>query len=221
MSGMSHAITIKTPLRVRKEHAEKGLTVYSCLGTPVDCVKLALNKLVDRKPDLLLSGINHGSNASASVVYSGTIAAAMEGCINMIPSAGFSLLDLSHDADFEPSKKIAKKIVTNLIENGLPEGVCLNVNIPALPFEELKGIKICRQTKGYWQEEYIRRVDPYNHEYFWLTGSYLNQEENAKDTDEYALKRNYVSVVPITVDLTSYKGIHYLNTWDLNTIWGK
>lgn len=221
MSGMSHAITIKTPLRARKEHDEKGLTIYSCQGTPVDCVKLALNKLVNRKPDLLLSGINHGSNASASVVYSGTMAAAIEGCINLIPSAGFSLLDFSHDADFEPSKTVVRKIVSNLINNGIPEGVCLNVNIPAIPFGEIKGIMVCRQTRGSWKEEYISRIDPHNREYFWLTGSYHNHEKDATDTDEYALKMNYVSVVPISVDFTSYEGIRYLNTWDLNTIWGK
>ncbi len=221
MSGMSHAITIKTPLRAKKEHDGDGLTIYSCQGTPVDCVKLALNKLSARKPDLLLSGINHGSNASASVVYSGTMAAAMEGCINLIPSAGFSLLDFSHDADFEPSKKVLKKVISNIIDNGLPEGVCLNVNIPAVSFDQIKGMKVCRQTKGSWKEEYIRRIDPHNREYYWLTGSYLNHEENATDTDEYALKMNYVSIVPVTVDLTSYEGIRYLNTWDLNTIWGK
>ena len=221
MSGMSHAITVKTPLRARKELEEEGLTIYSCQGTPVDCVKLALNKLIDRQPDLLLSGINHGSNSSASVIYSGTMAAAMEGCVNSIPSAGFSLLDFSHEADFGASRIVARKIISNVVNHGLPEGVCLNVNIPAVPFEEIKGLKVCRQTKGCWKEEFVKRIDPYNREYYWLTGSYLNHEEDAEDTDEYALKMNYVSVVPIRVDLTSYKGIRYLNTWDLNTVWVK
>lgn len=221
MSGMSHAITIKTPLRVKKEKEEQGLTVYSCQGTPVDCVKLALNKLVDRKPDLLLSGINHGSNASSSIVYSGTMAAAIEGCINQIPSAGFSLLDFSPDADFTAAAKVIEKIISNIIQSGLPEGVCLNVNIPAVPFAELKGMKVCRQTKGCWKEEFVRRVDPHNGEYFWLTGSYLNYEENADDTDEYALTHSYVSIVPVRVDLTSHEGIRFLNSWDLNTIWEK
>jgi 5'-nucleotidase len=149
------------------------------------------------------------------------MAAAMEGCVNSIPSAGFSLLDFSHEADFEASKIVARKIISNIVNLGLPEGVCLNVNIPAVPFEELKGLKVCRQTKGCWKEEFVKRIDPYNREYYWLTGSYLNQEEHAEDTDEYALKMNYVSVVPIRVDLTSYEGIGYLNTWDLNTIWVK
>jgi len=221
MSGMSHAITIKTPLRVKKEHEEAGLSIYSCQGTPVDCVKLAMNKLAARKPDLLLSGINHGSNASSGVVYSGTMAAAMEGCINLIPSAGISLLDFSPDADFSASEKVTARIIANMMEPGLPEGVCLNVNIPAVPFNELKGMRICRQTKGCWKEEFVRRVDPHNGEYFWLTGSYLNLEEDAEDTDEYALKMNYVSVVPVRVDLTSQKGITFLKSWDLNTIWEK
>jgi len=221
MSGMSHAITIKTPLRVKKEHEEAGLTIYSCQGTPVDCVKLALNKLTSKKPDLLLSGINHGSNASSSVVYSGTMAAAMEGCINLIPSAGFSLLDFSPGADFAASGKVVAKLIANIIESGLPEGVCLNVNIPAVPFREIKGMKICRQTKGCWKEEFVRRVDPYNGEYFWLTGSYLNLEEDAEDTDEYALRNNYVAIVPTRVDLTSQQGINFLKSWDLNTIWEK
>jgi 5'-nucleotidase len=221
MSGMSHAITIKTPLRAKKVHHEKGLKIYSCLGTPVDCIKLALNQLTGRKPDLILSGINHGSNSSSSVVYSGTMAAAMEGCINLIPSAGFSLLDFNHNADFDASVKIAKKFIQNIVSEGLPEGVCLNVNIPAIAFDEIKGVKICRQTKGYWKEEFVKRVDPHNGEYYWLTGSYFNQEMDAHDTDEYALSQNYVSVVPIRVDLTSEKGMDYLRSWDLNTLWKK
>jgi 5'-nucleotidase len=218
MSGMSHAITIKNPLRARKVEEQKGLTVYSCYGTPVDCVKLALNQMLDRKPDLILSGINHGSNSSSSVVYSGTMAVAMEGCINLIPSAGFSLLDYDHDADFEASKKIASKIVDNIVEQGLPEGICLNVNIPATGYSALKGIKICRQTRGYWKEEFVKRVDPHNAEYYWLTGYYFNQEEEAEDTDEFALKSGYVSVVPIQVDLTAYQAFNHFKNWNLNSL---
>ncbi len=158
MSGMSHAITIKNPLRANKIREEKDLVVYSCDGTPVDCVKLALNQLTTRRPDIVLSGINHGSNSSSSVVYSGTMAAAMEGCINFIPSAGFSLLDYDPDADFSSAKIIVKKIIENIIQHKLPEGVCLNVNIPAIGLEEMKGIKICRQTKGYWKEEFVKEA---------------------------------------------------------------
>ena len=221
MSGMSHAITIKTPLRAKKVLDENGLKIFSCQGTPVDCVKLALNQLAEKKPDLVLSGINHGSNSSASIIYSGTMAVAMEGCVNLIPSLGFSLLNFDPDADFTAAKKIVRKLIENTIENGLPEGICLNVNIPAVDFQHLKGIKICRQTKGCWKEEFVKRVDPYNGEYYWLTGSYFNQEEDAVDTDEYALKNNYVSVVPVRVDLTAHEGLLHLRSWDLNTIWEK
>lgn len=217
MSGMSHAITIKTPLRAKKIKSDKGIEIYSCEGTPVDCVKLAINQLLPRKPDLLLAGINHGSNSSSSVVYSGTMAIAMEGCINQIASAGFSLLDISPDADFSAASKIAGKIISNIIEKGLPDGVCLNINIPSIPYRELKGIKVCRQTKGMWKEEFIKRIDPHNGEYYWLTGTYFNQEEDSDDTDEYVLKKGFVSVVPIEVDLTAYSALSHFNDWDLNS----
>lgn len=216
MSGMSHAITIKTPLRVRKIYENGQLSKFSCLGTPVDSVKLALNKLLDRRPDVVLSGINHGSNSSASVVYSGTMAAAMEGCVNHIPAAGFSLLDYSPEADFSYAKEIVRKVVSGIIENGLDDGVCLNVNIPAKPKEEIKGIKICRQARGYWKEEFDRRKDPHNGEYYWLTGQFFNVEPHSEDTDEYALNNDFVSVVPVRVDLTDYESIIKLNNWGLN-----
>ena len=217
MSGMSHAITIKTPLRSRKVKDEEGLKIYSCQGTPVDCIKLALNQLLDRRPDMILSGINHGSNSSSSIVYSGTMAAAMEGSINLVPSVGFSLLDYDPDADFTASREVVRKVLYNILDRGLSENVCLNVNIPAVPLKKLKGIKICRQTKGYWKEEFVRRVDPQNGEYFWLTGSYFNQETEAEDTDEYALRHNYASIVPVKVDLTAYDSITQLKKWNLNS----
>ncbi len=218
MSGMSHAITIKNPLRAKKIREEENLTVYSCEGTPVDCVKLALNQLTNRRPDIVLSGINHGSNSSSSVVYSGTMAAAMEGCINFIPSAGFSLLDYDPDADFSASRVIVTKVIENIIQHKLPDGVCLNVNIPAVSLQELKGIRLCRQTRGYWKEEFVKRLDPHNGEYFWLTGNYFNQEEEAEDTDEFALREGYVSMVPIQVDLTAYKAWPHLEKWNLNSL---
>ncbi len=218
MSGMSHAITIKTPLRVRKLQGNGQLTKYSIMGTPVDSVKLAFNSLMDRKPDLVLSGINHGSNASSSVVYSGTMAAAMEGCINLIPSVGFSLLDFHPDADFNFAKEVVKKVITNIFNKGLEVGVCLNVNIPAIPKEEIRGMKICRQARGYWKEEFDKRTDPHNGEYYWLTGSFFNDEPDSEDTDESALRNGYVSIVPVKVDLTSYHSIEDLNNWDLNGI---
>jgi 5'-nucleotidase len=215
MSGMSHAITIKTPLRVRKVQQNGKLTKYSCLGTPVDSVKLAFNSLMGKRPDLVISGINHGSNSSSSVVYSGTMAAAIEGCVNQVPSAGFSLLDYSPDADFSYAKVVARKVIANILRNGLERGVCLNVNIPALPEKEIKGIKICRQANGYWKEEFDKRKDPSGKEYYWLTGHFEDFDKK-EDTDLWALENGYVSVVPVQYDLTAYDALSHLNKFDFN-----
>jgi len=212
-SGMSHAITMKYPLRVRTVKKEKGLEIYGCSGTPVDCVKLALHQLLERKPDMLVSGINHGSNASVSVVYSGTMAAAIEGGINKVPSIGFSLLDYSADADFETAGIYVRRIMEKVFMNGIEKGICLNVNIPVGKEDELKGIKICRQTDGYWQEEFDKRIDPDKREYYWLTGYFNNFEPLADDTDEWALQNKFVSVVPIQIDFTSYSRMEELKKW--------
>ena len=213
-SGMSHAITVKYPLRLRVVENGEIHKYYSCSGTPVDCVKMALSVLLNNeKADLVVSGINHGSNASASVFYSGTMAAAMEGGIVGIPSIGFSLADYSLDADFSATGNYIRLIVENTIKHGLPSGVALNVNIPAVGQENIKGIKICRQTRGYWQEEFDKRTDPGQHDYYWLTGEFVNLEPDAEDTDEWALKNNYISIVPVPVDLTSYTGIEALKIW--------
>lgn len=201
-SARSHAITIKDPIRYRESN--NGLAHYIIKGTPVDGVKLAICSLLDRKPDMILSGINHGVNSSSSVVYSGTMAAAMEGAIHGVPSIGFSLLDYHPDADFEPSAHLVKKIISNVLLNGLPQGVCLNVNIPAVSFEELKGVKVCRQSNGYWLEEFETREDPRGSKYSWLTGSFVDREPEAEDTDEWALRNNYLSVVPVKTDLTAH-----------------
>ncbi len=206
-SGMSHAITVRVPIRVEKHVEESGLKVYVCNGTPVDCVKIALNKLIDRHPTLLLTGINHGANSSASVLYSGTMAAAIEGCMYNIPSIGFSLLDHSPQADFEPYKPFIKKIAESVLKNGLRTGTCLNVNIPKVHISDIKGIRVCRQARGYWQEEFESRIDPNNREYYWLTGDFFNEEPNAKDTDEWALKNNYISIVPVQIDMTCYQSM--------------
>ena len=217
MSGMSHAITIKVPLRVKLIYKEPGLTRYVTNGTPVDGVKLVFNSLSERKPDLLLSGINHGSNSSSSVLYSGTMAAAMEGAVNHIPSIGFSLLDYDPKADFTASLPYAEEVITHVLEKGLPDGICLNVNIPALPFEKLKGIRICNQANGYWKEEFEKRTDPTGSEYYWLTGFFHNREpENGgAGTDEWALKNGYVSVVPISTDLTAYGVMEQMKSLEL------
>jgi 5'-nucleotidase len=205
MSGMSHAITVKVPLRVKVLEQEPGLTRYVTNGTPVDGVKLIFNSLIDRKPDLLVSGINHGSNSSSSVLYSGTMAAAMEGAINHIPSIGFSLLSFDPDADFEASAHVAERVMAHVLESGLPDGICLNVNIPAIPPEEIKGLKWCNQANGFWKEEFEKRSDPNGKEYYWLTGFFQNREANGGvGTDEWALKKGYASVVPINTDLTAY-----------------
>lgn len=209
-SGMSHAITIKKPLRLTKIHEEKDLKIFSCSGTPVDSVKLALNQLLDRKPDILVSGINHGSNASISVIYSGTMGAAIEGCLNGIPSIGFSVCDHDKDANFDLALKYSKTIFEEVLKNKLPKGVCLNVNFPLIDINESKGIKICKQTNGVWKEEFDKRIDPYNGTYYWLTGNFKNDEPNNQETDEWALNNNYVAVVPIKVNLTAESFINEL-----------
>ncbi|UCG28701.1 MAG: 5'/3'-nucleotidase SurE [Bacteroidales bacterium] len=214
-SGMSHAITTKQPLRISVREDSPALKAYAVKGTPVDCVKLAMNQLLSRKPDLLVSGINHGSNASVSVVYSGTMGAAIEGGINQIKSIGFSLLDYSRDADFSAAKIYTKKIISQVLLNGLERGICLNVNIPVGKMHEIRGIKICRQTDGYWQEEYDKRKDPYNRDYYWLTGYFNNFEPEAEDTDEWALKNSYVSIVPIQTDFTSHEQLSILKQWNI------
>jgi 5'-nucleotidase len=214
-SGMSHAITVKNPLRMKKMREEPDLLMYKCNGTPVDCVKLACNQLLKEKPDLLVSGINHGSNSSTSVFYSGTLGATLEGCINEITSIGFSLLSLESDADFTATKSIARKIILKVLENGLPHSVCLNVNVPNGSSDEIKGIKICRQNRGFWREEFDKRTDPMGRHYFWLTGYYHNSEPEAGDTDEWALRNNYVSVVPLQTDLTAYTMMDKIRQWDL------
>jgi 5'-nucleotidase len=212
-SGMSQAITVKHPLRAKKTKIN-GYERYAINGTPTDCVKLAFNRLLPRKPDLLVSGINHGSNSSASVLYSGTLGATMEGCLNSIPSIGFSLISFDHDADFTAATKYARLIAAKVLENGLPGYVGLNVNIPYIEESEIKGIKICRQAMGYWQEEFEKRTDPSGKDYYWLTGEYFNQEPEAVDTDEWALKNNFVAVVPLHIDLTSYKALELLKKWN-------
>jgi 5'-nucleotidase len=209
MSGMSQALTVKTPLRVKiLEETEKHI-MYVCNGTPTDCVKLAMNELLDRAPDWIVSGINHGANSSASVLYSGTMGAAIEGCINGITSVGFSLDNHSQKADFSACKKYIRMVMQMLTQEPLPQGICLNVNIPDVKADEIRGIKICRHAKGSWKEEFEKRKDPMGKTYYWLTGKYVNQEPDATDTDEWALENNYVSVAPVSVDMTAYE---YLDT---------
>ncbi|MCJ7449760.1 MAG: 5'/3'-nucleotidase SurE [Bacteroidales bacterium] len=204
MSGMSQALTVKTPLRVKLLEENEKHRIYACNGTPTDSVKLAVNQLLERYPDWVVAGINHGANASVSVLYSGTMAAAIEGCLYGITSVGFSLNNFSPTADFSVCKKYIRIIMKKLATRPLPTGVCLNVNIPAAEQNEIKGIKICRQSKGNWKEEFEKRKDPMGKTYYWLTGFFQNHEPDANDTDEWALTNNYVSVVPVTVDMTAH-----------------
>ena len=211
-SGMSQAITIYNPLYLRKVREEEDVLVYSLNGTPVDCVKMAFDHFFkEEKIDLVISGINHGSNAAVNVLYSGTMGAAIEGAFYDIPSIGLSLTDHDLDADFEGAVHYGTKIVESILSNEIPKPLCLNVNIPNIPCGEIKGIRLSRQTRGYWREEFYKRTDPHGRDYFWLTGAFSNAEPESQDTDEWALANGYVSVVPVQVDLTAYKQMEQLS----------
>ena len=203
-SGMGHAITIGVPLRLHKVNLFDDIEAYQCTGTPVDCVKLAVDKVLHSKPDICLSGINHGANHSINVIYSGTMSAAVEAAIESIPSVGFSLLDYSLEADFSAARKYARMVVSQLLAS-VPDKHCvLNVNIPIGAPDEIKGIRICRQAYAKYEEDFIERQDPHNRKYYWLTGEFVNFDEGT-DTDVWALANKYVSLVPVQFDLTHYK----------------
>lgn len=204
-SGMGHAITIGAPLRMSKVFNFGDIEAYSCNGTPVDCVKLAVDKILHRKPDICLSGVNHGANHSINVIYSGTMSAAVEASIESIPSIGFSLLDYSIDADFRGAQKYAAILVSQLLNRKvIDKHLCLNVNFPAVEVGKLKGVKFCRQAYAKYEEDFLERTDPHNKKYYWLTGEFVNFDKG-RDTDVWALNNNYVSVVPVQFDLTNYK----------------
>lgn len=209
-SGMSSAISTAQPLRASMYRQEENLTAFMCNGTPVDCVKLALNEFTDRKPDLLVSGINHGSNAGISVLYSGTMGAAIEGCVFEVPSIGFSLCDFNADADFTATAAIARKMAEKVLEEGLPEGVCLNVNVPA---GEIKGVRMTTQTNGKWVNEYFRSQDGMGRDVFWMTGNFENWEADNEENDEWALANGYAAVVPVKIDMTAYDFMPVLRKW--------
>ena len=214
-SGMGHAITINRPLRLDKVDVLKGINAWQSSGTPVDCVKLAVNKVLHRKPDLCVSGINHGSNSSINIIYSGTMSAAMEGAFEGIPSIGFSLSNYSLGADFSAAKYYAGIIAKNILKKGLSERTLLNVNVPDLSFKKIKGIKICRQAHAKWEEKFDERMDPNKRKYYWLTGKFVNLDQGI-DTDEWALQNGYVSIVPIQYDFTAYHSIPDLINIDWN-----
>jgi 5'-nucleotidase len=214
-SAMGHAITINNTLYLNKISADNAVvTEYSCSGTPVDCVKLAVNEILKQKPDLCVSGVNHGSNSSINVIYSGTMSAAVEAGIEGIPAIGFSLLDYDWNADFETFKPYIKQIALEVLHKKLPDGVVLNVNFPKKKKEEIKGMKICRQAKAMWVEKFDKRTTPFGKDYYWLAGEFVNQDKG-EDTDEWALQNGYISIVPVQSDMTAHYAIQQLNTWDL------
>lgn len=204
-SGMGHAITINSTLRIQKTNYHQAEIEFSCTGTPVDCIKMAINHILKRVPDLVISGINHGSNSSINVIYSGTMSAAIEGSLEGAPSIGFSLCDYAMEADFTQAEKFVSKIIEDSLKHKMPKGVCLNVNIPKLKADDFKGIKVVRQANANWVERFDERTDPYGRNYYWLTGEFVNFEPEAKDTDEWALANGYISVVPTQIDLTAHK----------------
>lgn len=209
-SGQGHAITIEQPLRLKLVNYADDVVAYECSGTPVDCVKLAKNVLLKgRTIDLCVSGINHGSNAAINIIYSGTMSAAMEASLEGIPSIGFSLLDYSFEADFSAASVYVEKITKYILANGMTHGSLLNVNIPKLPENEIKGLKVCRQANARWVEEFAEGTDPRGQKYYWLTGKFINDDEG-EDTDVYALEHGFVSVVPSGHDLTLYPAIPVL-----------
>ena len=213
-SGMGHAVTIDDTIYCNEIKVDDGPQIeYKSSGTPADCVKLAVSEILDRKPDLCVAGINHGSNSSINVIYSGTMSAAVEAGVESIPAIGFSLLDYSWNANFEPLKSYIKQIALNVLENSLPDGVVLNVNFPKN--ETFKGIKICRQARANWVEEFDRRINPQGRVYYWLTGNFVNMDKG-EDNDEWALANNYISIVPVQFDLTAHHFIQKLNSWNFN-----
>jgi 5'-nucleotidase len=213
-SAMGHAITIHNFLRLNRVDLMDGVEAWSCTGTPVDCVKLAVHKLLGRKrPDLLVSGVNHGSNISINVLYSGTMSAAVEGAMEGIPSIGFSLMDHGMEADFTHVRPVVRTVTDNVLRHGLLPGVCLNVNIPRQADGPLKGVRICRQASANWEDEFETRLDPGNKEYYWMRGEFRSNE-HGEDTDVWAVNNGYASVVPVQFDMTAHHAIATLNTWD-------
>ena len=213
-SGMGHAITINATLRIQKTNYHGVESEYACSGTPVDCVKMAVNHILRKRPDLVLSGINHGSNSSINVIYSGTMSAAIEGALEGTPSIGFSLCDYSMEADFSQAEQHIAALIKNALTHAMPKGVCLNVNIPKLKAGDFKGIKVVRQAKANWVERFEERQDPYGRNYYWLTGEFVNFEPESTDTDEWALSQGYISVVPTQADMTAHQSISNLRYFE-------
>ena len=214
-SGFSCAFSATTPLRLHLREKRAGVEVWSCNGTPTDCVKMALAEIVPRKPDMVIGGINHGDNASVNTHYSGTMGVTLEGCMKYIPSVAFSLCDHRDDADFEPLRPLVRQITRQVLSDGLPMGVCLNVNFPLVA--EYKGVKVCRMAHGTWGNEVTRCHHPRGYDYWWMVGSYTNDEPEAEDTDNWALTHGYVAITPTQIDVTAYQAIDLIRSWPLKS----
>jgi len=214
-SGMGHAITVSNILRLTEISDFGDIRAYACSGTPVDCVKLAIYSLLKKKPDLIVSGINHGGNYSISVLYSGTMSAAVEGALEGVPSIGFSLNDHDLGADFSAAKEVARNIIRKSLDKKMPNDICLNVNIPAIPYDKIKGIKVCRQGIGNWEDNFKDMKDPSGIPYYWLAGKFKNMDKG-EDTDIWAIENDYVSVVPVQFDMTAHQNIATINNWELD-----
>ena len=220
-SGYSCAFSATTPLRLHQRESREGVEVWSCNGTPVDCVKMALAELCPRRPDMIIGGINHGDNASVNAHYSGTMGVTLEGCMKYISSVAFSLCDFREDANFDPLRPLIREITQRVLQEGLPKGVCLNVNFPKLEESgerneerEYKGVKVCRMSYGSWGSELTKCHHPRGYDYWWMVGHYTNDEPEAEDTDRWALDNGYVAITPTQIDLTAYSAIDLIESWD-------
>ncbi len=214
MSGMSHAITMNTPIYLRTIKKSENISIYACHGTPADCIKIAIDYIMEEPPTLVLSGVNHGANSNICSLYSGTMGAAMEGSMYGIPAIGFSLCSHSATADFTATKKIARKVIDAVLANNSNNYLCLNVNIPNIPYEEIKGIIPCRQAMGVWKEDFCKHVNPRGMEYFWLTGDFYPENPNDKEVDDYHLLNNYATIVPLQSDNTDHKQLSNMKDWN-------
>jgi 5'-nucleotidase len=214
-SGFSCAFSATTPLRLTLQQKREGVEVWSCNGTPTDCVKMALAELCPRKPDMVIGGINHGDNGSVNTHYSGTMGVVLEGCMKYIPSVAFSLCDHRDDADFEPLRPLIRQITQRVLAEGLPQGVCLNVNFPLV--DVFKGVKVCRMAKGTWGNEVSKCHHPRGYDYWWMVGHYQNDEPEAEDTDNWALTHGYVAITPTQIDVTAYQALDLIKSWNLTS----
>lgn len=217
-SGFSRAFSATTPLRLDLKERRQGVEIWSCNGTPVDCVKMALSEILTREPDMIIGGINHGDNASVNSHYSGTMGVTMEGCMKYIPSVAFSLCDYRADADFEPLRPYIRQFTQRVLREGLPKGVCLNINFPLLADDQrdYRGVKVCRMAFGTWYNEVTKCHHPRGYDYYWMVGHFRNDEPTCEDTDNWALQHGYVAITPTRIDLTDYDMLHKMGDWNLS-----